>query len=141
MPFLFVIVCLILLSPVAFSQESDLQLVVQGVDDREGMLYVAVYVSAETFMQEENVFRVAILSVSGQSILHVQIPDLQHGTYAIAAFLDENDNARLDTNILGIPQELYGFSGSIRPRFRAPRFDEAAIEFTPETSTVEIRMR
>jgi uncharacterized protein (DUF2141 family) len=34
----------------------------------------------------------------------------------------------LDTNLFGVPQEPYGFSNNVRPKFRAPNFEEAKIQ-------------
>ncbi len=51
--------------------------------------------------------------------------------YAVAAFYDTNGNGRLDKNIFGAPTEPYGFSGNLRPLFRAPTFREASFTFSP----------
>ena len=36
--------------------------------------------------------------------------DLASGEYLFSIFQDNNDNGKLDTNLLGIPKELFGFS-------------------------------
>ena len=61
------------------------------------------------------------------------------GTYAAAVYHDANANGRMDTNALGIPREGYGVSNNPRPRFRAPRFSEAQVRITRDT-TLTLRM-
>ena len=52
---------------------------------------------------------------------------LTPGVYAVTASHDTNGNRRVDTNFLGMPTEAWGVSGGVRPRFRAPRFEEARL--------------
>ncbi len=61
------------------------------------------------------------------------------GTYAAAVHHDANGNGRMDSNFVGIPKEGYGVSNDARSRFRAPRFSEAAVVITRDT-TLTIRM-
>ena len=42
-------------------------------------------------------------------------------------FLDENNNGRLDKNVLGVPLEKYAISNDVRERFSAPSFEKAAV--------------
>ena len=56
------------------------------------------------------------------------------GSYAIAAFHDENNNGRLDT-FMGIPREGFGFSRNPPVRTRAPRFLECDFEVSTNIST------
>ena len=65
--------------------------------------------------------------------------NLSAGTYAVAVSHDENQNGKTDTNFLGIPKEAWGVSNNVRPKMRAPRFDEAAFDLADgQTLTLEI---
>ena len=46
------------------------------------------------------------------------------GDYGVTVFHDENGNGKFDMNWMGMPLEGYGFSSNIKPRFKAPDFDE-----------------
>jgi uncharacterized protein (DUF2141 family) len=63
------------------------------------------------------------------------VPD---GVYAIACFHDENDNKRLDTNVLGIPTEGVGASNGARGHFGPPSFDDAKFKFDGAARDVRI---
>ena len=52
---------------------------------------------------------------------------LEPGTYAVSAMHDENGNGKLDTNLVGLPTERYGFSNDARGKLGAPDFEAAAI--------------
>jgi uncharacterized protein (DUF2141 family) len=45
---------------------------------------------------------------------------LPPGTYAIASFHDEFETGKMETNFLGMPQEVYGFSNDARPSALTP---------------------
>ena len=52
--------------------------------------------------------------------------DIPPGTYALAVIHDENMNGELDTNLLGVPKEGYGFSNDARAWLGAPSFEAAS---------------
>lgn len=63
------------------------------------------------------------------------------GNFAITVFHDEDGDTELKENLFGIPKEGIGFSRNVRPRFSAPRFDEARLELSPGTlKLVPIKM-
>lgn len=61
------------------------------------------------------------------------------GTYAVAAYQDENGNGRLDRTGLGLPLEPYGFSGTVGRRTR-PDFAEAAFTLREPGGTLRVRL-
>ncbi|RQO80252.1 DUF2141 domain-containing protein [Acidovorax sp. FJL06] len=63
------------------------------------------------------------------------------GRYVTKSFADENGNARLDTNLLGLPTERYGFSNDARARMGPPSFDAAAVPLDAVDSSITIRLR
>ena len=61
--------------------------------------------------------------------------DLKPGNYAVLITHDENGNGKLDTNVMGMPLEGYGFSNNPQV-MRKPTWDEA--RFTVSDSDVAI---
>ena len=59
------------------------------------------------------------------TMIEWQIDDLAYGQYAIAVYHDKNKNGKLDTNILGVPIENYGFSNNARGKFGPASWGEA----------------
>lgn len=60
--------------------------------------------------------------------------NLPPGDYAVAAIHDENSNARLDRNFIGIPKEGFGFANNPHVGFGPPPFRAALVHVAcPET--------
>ena len=70
----------------------------------------------------------------------VTVPNVPPGTWAVLAYQDENDNGKLDRNLIGIPSENYGFSRDAVGRFGPPKFEAAAIEVGSETTVAAIKL-
>ena len=112
---------------------ADLAIEVHGVRSGEGQLYVAVHSpeSAETFPSGAGM--VAGLNQRAQAgSIRFVVRDLPSGRYAINAFHDENGNGQLDSNIVGIPTEGYGFANDPSSTFGPPKFDAAAVDLGDE---------
>jgi uncharacterized protein (DUF2141 family) len=54
------------------------------------------------------------------------------GSYAVAILHDENNNQKMDKNLLGIPKEGYGFSNNASSAFGPPSYKKAS--FTHSSS-------
>lgn len=70
----------------------------------------------------------------------VTVPNVPPGTWAVLAYQDENDNGKLDRNLIGIPSENYGFSRDAVGRFGPPKFEAAAIEVGDEHTVASIKL-
>jgi uncharacterized protein (DUF2141 family) len=105
----FVFVCLAIHPFVAYAD--TLLVTVNGVKAGEGNLRIAVFDEAHRgeFPDGEYLLGVAV-PATGEKMT-VDIPNVKSGDYAIAVVQDLNENEKLDKNVLGIPQEPYGFSG------------------------------
>jgi uncharacterized protein (DUF2141 family) len=93
------------------------------------MVHFILFSKSEGFPGEEqhSFYTDKVIAVNGHATWHISLPAGQ--PYAIAAYYDTNNNGRLDKNIFGAPTEPYGFSGNVRPLFRAPTFWEASFKF------------
>ena len=59
---------------------------------------------------------------------HEFVINLPEGTYAIALFIDANENLKIDKNFLGIPKEQYGFSNNAMGNLSGPSFEQAKFQ-------------
>jgi len=85
---------------------------------------VSIFNSADSFMSEKHfrAFKVRVVN-DRVGVAGLELPP---GKYAIAAYVDRNQNGKLDRNFIGKPSEPYGFSRDARHMFRSPIFAEAA---------------
>ena len=107
---------------------ADLAIEVRGVRSTDGRVYVAVHgpESKAEFPSGDGVvdrFRES----ARVGVIRVVARDLPPGRYAVNAFHDENGNGELDTNLVGIPSEGYGFANDPVIRFGPPDFEAAAV--------------
>jgi len=103
----------------------------------KGRLNIGWYKEAITFTENDKTIYREKIEVNNQTEISVLFKNIPKGKYAIAVFLDENNNHKLDKNFLGIPKEKYGFSNNIIPTFRAATFEESSFELKqPETEII-----
>jgi uncharacterized protein (DUF2141 family) len=63
-------------------------------------------------------------------------PNLLPGDYGVAVIHDENSNAKLDRNLIGIPKEGFGFANNPHVALTAPAFQQALVHVScPVTET------
>ncbi len=80
------------------------------------------------------------LSLDGQRELTLEVEDLPPNTYAIAVMHDEDGDKKLKTNLVGIPQEGFGFSNNPKVLIGAPAFSRAEFEY-PKVRELGIAMK
>ena len=117
-----------------------MHLIINNVSKPAGQIYVAIYDKADDFLKTDKIFAQSVTPVGGTGNVDLMFADLPSGTYAISCFHDLNGNGRLDTNLLGIPTEPYGFSNNARPRFRAPSWAEAKFDWKTGGKAVSIHL-
>ncbi len=126
--------CFLLFS-FTFSQNATLSISVNNAKSNTGKIYVAIYNSKTNFLVKH-------VAGNSQLITKNAAPfsfDLPKGTYAVSAFHDENNNGKLDKNMLGIPKERYGFSNNAKGFMSAPSFEQAKI-LVNGNKTIEIKL-
>lgn len=114
----------------------DLTVVINGIENDKGKIYLAIYDSEETFLTEVEGIVAAIKDRKSVGIFK----GLRKGVYAISLFHDENDNKKMDTKIFGIPKEPYGFSNNVKLFMGPPKFKD--VKFSLESDkTISIRVK
>ena len=63
-------------------------------------------------------------------IANATFDSLYPGTFAIRFYHDENQNGKLDFNIIGIPKESYGSSNDVKPVLGPPKFEKMLFKLT-----------
>ena len=63
------------------------------------------------------------------------------GVYGISAFHDQNNNGKLDTNLLGLPTEDYCASRDARNTFGPPSFEDAKFSYDGGLKRLKARMK
>lgn len=104
---------------------------VEGFRSPRGRVGCALYNTQRGFPMKPVGSAVAQSWAAIQSgVAHCEFTNLKPGKYAVTVLHDENTNAKLDSNFLGIPREGYGVSNNRTYRFRAPKWEESVFALT-----------
>lgn len=101
-----------------------------------GSVRAAVFSSEVAFANGD--FVTAAAGSVKQGNAKIEFNDLKPGTYGVATFHDLNNNAELDRNLFGAPNEPYGFSNNPVVKFSAPAFDAFKFEFDGDPMKLDI---
>lgn len=114
---------------------TDLTVEIANVRSDAGRVLVAVHRESEHFPDAAWVAG-AVRAPARNGAMRLVVEDLAPGRYGVTVFHDENDNGELDSNLLGIPTEGYGFSNDAPATFGPPEFTDVAVEIAgPAAST------
>jgi uncharacterized protein (DUF2141 family) len=121
-------------------KRSAFELVIEGIEEEIGEIRIAVFDSEEAYKRKEEPLHAVVLPVKGTSLIWDE-EELPYGNYAIAVYHDKNTNGELDSNLLGIPKEAYGFSNDARGRFGPASWGDAHFLVSSETHTMTIYIK
>lgn len=125
----------------SFGQDAHQTVKITNLENVKGNLYIGWYNQAATFrVNDKAIYREKVV-VGQQKEVSVIFKNIPKGKYAIAVFLDENDNYKLDKNMFGIPKEKYGFSNNRLPSLRPATFEESAFELNQQNATIQIKLK
>ncbi len=103
----------------------------------KGDIRIAVFDSKQSYQSKKNPIHAVVLPIKSME-MEWQNKHLPFGNYAIAVYHDRNKNGELDTNLLGIPKEAYGFSNNARGKFGPASWKDAAFEISNKNTIHEI---
>ncbi|MBD8628548.1 DUF2141 domain-containing protein [Oxalobacteraceae sp. CFBP 8753] len=115
---------------------ASIEVRVQGVTAK-GKVLVAV--CDKTTFLKDCAYSGSAPAKAGETV--VTVDGVPTGSWAVLSYQDENDNGKLDRNVLGIPKEPYAFSRDARGRFGPPSFEDAAFELRGEKAVTTIKLR
>lgn len=121
---------------------ADLAVSVTGLKDVSGRVAVAVFSGGDGFPKDaaKAPHRAMVPIDPATRAARTVFKGLPPGDYAVAAFHDDNNSGRLETNFFGVPKKGYGFSNNARPAMRAPRFDEARFSLPEHGADIAIEL-
>lgn len=132
-----IIILSLLIIPLPQGGSHQLAVTVTGLKPLQGDLYISLHSRPEYFQVPDSALIKARISVNEETETII-IDNVPEGRYAVAIYHDENLNAMMDANEIGIPKEGYGFSTKNKMAGR-PKFEQAAFDLS-RNDTIEIRM-
>ena len=141
--YIYILIILNLLSlNVIFSQEEtsksyitdlrgniSLEMEINNLKSNKGPLYIRI------LDENENPVIVGTSSVTNYSS-KISFDSISPGKYAIQFFHDENENQKMDFNLIGIPKEKFGSSNDVKPILGPPKFEKMLFEIYEDKKIV-----
>jgi uncharacterized protein (DUF2141 family) len=117
---------------------ASLRIVVRGIKIASGHVRVSVCSEAK-FLKENCEFSAASRTRAPETVVLVQVA--APGRYAIQAFVDENDDRKIDLGMFDVPTEPFGFSNDAPIHMAPPSFEAAAVAVGEGSQVLTITMR
>jgi uncharacterized protein (DUF2141 family) len=136
------ILCSVLfLLSLSVQAQSSIAVQVENLKSDKGVCRAYLFNQSEYFPNKvEKAFASKVVKISGNKA-SLNFEKVPAGTYAISVIHDENNNGKLDTNMLGIPTESYGASKNALPSMSMPTFKANAFEMANQDQKLTIKVK
>ena len=109
----------------------SLEMEINNLQSNNGPLYIRI------LDENENPVIVGTSPVINYSA-RISFDSISPGKYAIQFFHDENENQKLDLNLIGIPKESYGSSNDVKPVLGPPKFEKMLFNLTENKKVIMV---
>jgi uncharacterized protein (DUF2141 family) len=117
----------------------NLSVSVSGVRSDSGSVRCGLYSSPDGFRVPGREMRGAVAPIRNGHATCV-FSGLPAGTYAVAVFHAERNEAQMETGLFGKPKQGYGFSRDPSSAFGPPSFDSAAFDYKGGRLNLPVRL-
>ena len=107
----------------------SLEMEINNLESNKGLVYIRI------LNENENPVIVGTSPVINFSS-EISFDSISPGKYAIQFFHDENENQKMDFNLIGIPKEKFGSSNDVKPILGPPKFEKMLFEIYQDKKIV-----
>ena len=109
----------------------SLEMEINNLESNKGPIYIRI------LDENENPVIVGTSPVINYSS-EISFDSIFPGKYAIQFFHDENENQKMDFNLIGIPKEKFGSSNNVKPVLGPPKFEKMLINLNENKKIIII---
>ncbi|XTZ12106.1 MAG: DUF2141 domain-containing protein [cyanobacterium endosymbiont of Rhopalodia inflata] len=120
---------------------SELTIEISGLGEHRGQLCFSLFSSSRGFPDSKKYAVESECVKITDNPMRVTFNNLPPKTYAVAVFLDHNEDGKLNRNFLGIPTEKFGFSSNPIIKSGPPKFGESAILVVGKNINIQIKLK
>jgi uncharacterized protein (DUF2141 family) len=147
LPLFAVLLCALLLpatvvwaSPAAADGNCSFIIHVSGFRNTKGVLGAELFTSSAGWPEDvQKSFRHEHFPIQGDRAT-ARFDRIPAGRYGVVVLHDENENQKLDRNLLMVPKEGFGFANNPHVLLAAPPIEKATIAVTCPATTTDIRL-
>ena len=113
-----------------FNGNISLDIEIENLKSNKGNINVLISDESKNEIASATFIRVKGLKAE------VSFDSIYPGKYAIQFYHDENQNGKLDMNLIGIPKESYGSSNNVKPILGPPKFEKMLFNLTENKKVI-----
>lgn len=117
-----------------------LNIVISGIKVQQGSVRVAIYNSAETFLDAKKFIFSNNTSVGTNKQVQLSF-EIPYGTYAVTCYHDINNDHNLDKSTFGFPIEPYALSINNDIKWRRPTYNETKFTFQEPFRNLNLELK
>jgi len=107
----------------------------------EGTLYLTLYNKDDGYPTDSTKAFAKNMKKVTAVTEKVVFKDIPFGTYAVSVWHDQNDNQKMEKNLIGIPKEGMGVSNDAKGNTGPPKFKDAKFVIDKEKTEISITLR
>lgn len=136
---MFFILSLLFLQQLVEPKQTQLSIQIDGIRNDKGHILVALFNNSAGFPDKESLAfsKQRVKATAGTAVLRFYVAE---GTYAFAVIHDENDNLKMDKNLVGMPREGFCFSNQAMGTMGPPSFAAASFKATGTLHLTRVKM-
>ena len=115
-----------------FNGNISLDIEIENLKSNKGNINVLISDESKNEIASATFIRVKGLKAE------VSFDSIYPGKYAIQFYHDENQNGKLDMNLIGIPKESYGSSNDVKPVLGPPKFEKMLFNLTQNKKVIMV---
>ncbi len=128
-----IFIIILILSNLIHAQKADLKVEIIGLDTNNGQVFIGLCNKKDEFLKK--FYKGTVSKINNHKSVAV-FKDLPVGEYAVTIFHDENNNGKLDTNFMGIPNEDYGASNNAKGFMGPPKYSDAKFNLEKDKTII-----
>ena len=113
-----------------FNGNISLDIEIENLKSNKGNINVLISDESKNEIASATFIRVKGLKAE------VSFDSIYPGKYAIQFYHDENQNGKLDMNLIGIPIEKFGSSNNVKPILGPPKFEKMLFNLTENKKVI-----
>ena len=127
---------LVLFLPVNCLAQNTVKLKIENAEKNRGKIYVSIFNSEPTYKGREPYLSFCLNADNEKVTKDLSLPA---GQYVFSIYQDSNGNEKLDTSLIGIPKEKFGFT-NYDGKSAPGSFNRHKVEITQNKNEVEVTL-
>lgn len=124
----------------SYIQAQSIPVAITGVRSQKGIIMINVFKDQVSYEKEQPFKKFTFDKHSlDKGVMTVKL-SLDPGVYGITMVDDENENGKIDKNLIGMPKEGFGFSNFFLEKMKKPSFQDFKVDLNTNAS-VKIRVK